>query len=183
MTFNPNKFLLPSDYDPIKDQNQIIKVPGSGVVERKYGRDLRALRQYHPDLLIIGGAVRDSLFGREVKDVDHITTSSLTVQALVPLWNLKNISDPTYEDTDMVFQNEDKSKDLLFVTDLWHRVACFPDSISQCWFDGTNVYGTTEFMKTYMTEIVTYASNIKAERLGRLKAKYPEFTFQSNDFF
>jgi hypothetical protein len=174
---------LLKEYDPIKDPNQIIKVPGSGVVERKYGKGLRVLRELHPDLLLIGGAVRDSLFGREVKDQDYATTSHQSVATLASMFSLKNISDPTYEDTDMVFQNDEKTMDVLLVTDLWHRVACFPDSISQCWFDGTNVYGTTEFMKTYMTEIVTYSANIKAERLGRLKAKYPEFTFQSNDFF
>jgi hypothetical protein len=181
MTFNPNDFLRKDD--PVSDPSLILKTPGSTMVEHVYGKSLRALREHHPDLLIIGGAVRDCLFGRSVKDVDYMTTNTNTVMALTHLWNLKNISDPTYEDTDMVFQNEDKSKDLLFVTDLWHRVACFPDSISQCWFDGTNVYGTTEFMKTYMTEIVTYSANIKDERLQRLKAKYPEFKFQSNDFF
>jgi hypothetical protein len=93
------------------------------------------------------------------------------------------VSSPDYEGTDSVFQAQDKSIDVLLVADLWHRVASFPDSISQCWFDGTYVYGTSEFMKTYMTEIITYSPSITDERLQRLRAKYPEFTLESHDLF
>jgi hypothetical protein len=175
--------LLAVHANPVEDPKQRLKVPGVYGVEARYGSDLRALRVYHPDLIIAGGAVRDLLFGKPVKDVDYLTASEATASSLAHLWDLKMVSDPSYQATDLVFQDAGKTRDVILVADLWNRIGSFPDSISQCWFDGTYVYGTSEFMRTYMTEIITHSTSITDERLQRIRAKYPEFVLEGNDFF
>lgn len=157
-------------------------------------REGRALlydvRKAMPSVIIVGGYVRDTYFMRDVKDVDFMTANEQDVELMQtwlnkPLLNcLRRVPTATrggYASTGCMvaaYETEEKDVNLLHVSSVMGRIEEFPDSISQCWTNGSDMYGTPAFMATVMSRVVTLDHGISPEREARLKAKYPDFNFE-----
>lgn len=153
----------------------------------RYRDEVLTIREKCPGIILAGGAVRDVYFDRLVKDWDFMTVNQDDITRLStvlenPLLHcLRGAGTKTdYEPSSLLldaYETEDKSINLLLVKSIMGRINEFPDSISQCWFDGMDVCGTPAFCATALTEVVTYDPKIKPERLEKLKSKYPDFKF------
>jgi hypothetical protein len=167
---------------------------GAEFVHAQYGALLQRIRRMSPSAVLVGGAVRDTIFGREVKDLDFMVLSdadvsgieralSVTVSDVLGFDRMQGRSEYD-EDANVyrVFETEDKRINILHVGDITSRVITFPDSISQIIFDGAEVYVTQRFIDTARTHVITHSHEpqreLKAERRERIAAKYPDFEFK-----
>ncbi|WP_429498849.1 hypothetical protein ACQUFY_05945 [Robbsia andropogonis] len=155
-------------------------------VRKEYGAYVKRLRKEVPDLVLVGGAVRDTLFNRPVKDLDFMTadgTARLRLQGSfrTPLRLCPGARNPTYEhhtgNLVEVLETEDRAANVLIVLDIVARVQEFPDTLSQVWFDGEHVHCLAGFAFARDELYVETNERMTPERLARLKAKYPEFGF------
>jgi ABC-type sugar transport system ATPase subunit len=79
------------------------------------------------------------------------------------------------------YETQSKGVNILRVSHDLSHIAQFPDSISQIWTDGKQVYGAKEFNTTVTTRVVRCSLRMTDERLARLKAKYPDYGFVQFD--
>lgn len=171
------------------EKYKLVGIPAASKVNKAYAQVLWNARINCPGIVLVGGAVRDTLFDREVKDLDFMSENSGDIAGLSrhlgrPLLNcLRHLPNdqkyPTNGHLLEALETEDKAVNLLLVSSIMGRINEFPDSISQCWFDGRYVYGTPAFCSTYMTHVVSYQHTMNPDRLERLKAKYPDFAFEA----
>ena len=180
--------------EPHECRNYIIQGEAADRVVAAYRDILREAREAVPGIILTGGAVRDVFYGKPVKDLDFMTDNDAAVEPMArflnkPLWDcLRNLPDATraaYEgERSMVaaYETEDKEANLLIVKSIMRRVYEFPDSVSQCWTDGHEMYGTAHFMVTAMNRVIRVSTKIKPERQARLLAKYVDFGFQYGIF-
>ena len=167
---------------------------GAEFVHAQYGALLRRIRRLSPSAVLVGGAVRDTIFGREVKDLDFMVLSeadvsgietalSVTVSDVLGFDRLHGRSEYDADaNVYRVFETADKKLNILLVGDILHRVVTFPDSISQVIFDGDSVLATQRFIDTASTHVITHSHEpqreLKADRRARIVAKYPDFSFK-----
>ncbi|MGU2420719.1 hypothetical protein, partial [Burkholderia cenocepacia] len=145
------------------------------------------LRKYVPDLVLVGGAVRDVYFKRPVKDLDFMTCDDQAARILSeyygePLTRCITVSDEEYEgdagDTMIAaYENAGKTINVLHVSNQIQHIAMFPDTLSQVWTDGERVYASAKFNGGIPSKTAFYTERMTDERLGRLRSKYQDFTF------
>jgi hypothetical protein len=187
--FNLSNLVL-KHLDPLSDPEYALATddPGRNLVLETYGGLMRRVRAVCPGVYLTGGAVRDTYFGRPVKDLDFISQNGQDAHDLTEAigQTLRPCIDPEmlalYAPHSgsmlLAYETLDKSINLLYVFDVWGRINEFPDSISRCWTDGEEVYGTAEFKRTALDSCVRTRGNISAEREKRLRDKYPTFSFE-----
>lgn len=186
MSSDLDDFLKP---DHLYRQYQLSDVNQARLVPWLYKPLLERIHITMPGVVIVGGAVRDAFFDREVKDIDFMTIKPGDVELMgeclgMPMLDcLRHKTDSQrkqYEQEPSLiaaYETENKHYNLLLVPSIWKRIQEFPDSISQCWTDGTHMYATQAFCATAMTKVVNCSDRITAERLCRLREKYPDFIF------
>jgi hypothetical protein len=143
------------------------------------------LRTYVPDLLLTGGAVRDVYFGRTVKDLDFMTLDAQAQRILAefygepitPCIKTEAKYESTRETLITAYENPRKTINVLLVNDINAHIALFPDSVSQVWTDGENVFASKAFNDTAATRKVVYTDRMSHERLFRIRDKYSDFEF------
>jgi hypothetical protein len=172
------------------DEFKLVGLEGASDVNDAYEPILYLARTYCPGVVLVGGAVRDTLFRRTVKDLDFMSVNqqdplclgdALGKPLLLCLRDRMGERD-AYEPNSCLleaYETEDKRVNLLMVKSIMGRIKEFPDTLSQCWFDGRYVYGTQGFCSTYLTHVVKYQHTMKPDRLEKLKAKYPDFAFEA----
>jgi len=168
---------------------QVLTLRGPAVshVIDTYGNALKELRTYVPDLVLVGGAVRDVYFKRPVKDLDFMTCDDQASRILSeyygePLTRCIAVSDEEYEgdarDTMIAaYENAGKTINVLHVSNQTQHIAMFPDSLSQIWTDGEHVYASAKFNGGIVSRTAFYTERMTDERLCRLRTKYPDFDF------
>lgn len=169
-----------------------LRGPAAERVTTIYQEHLRELRNYVPDLILIGGAVRDVYFERPVKDLDFMTCDEQAARVIAEYHNepitpvlvqVEAKYESTRETLKCAFENASKSINVLLVTDFEAHIALFPDSISQVWTDGESVYGSVGFNETAASRVVRYTDRMSHERLFRIHDKYPDFLYSFEDDF
>jgi hypothetical protein len=167
---------------------QVLTLRGPAVsrVLETYAATLDELRRYVPDLLLTGGAVRDVYFERAVKDLDFMTCDDQAARVVSEFYGepIRDcLDDPVNEyegDSNTLiaaYETTSKSANILRVSHHLSHIAQFPDSISQVWTDGENVYASKGFNETVASHVVECTLRMTDERLARIKAKYPDFVF------
>jgi hypothetical protein len=164
------------------------------LVHQEYGELMQKVRKEAPSAVLVGGAVRDTIFRRAVKDLDFMVLSDadvsgieralgITVRDVLGFDRLQGRSEYD-EDANVyrVFETEDKRINILHVGSIVTRVVTFPDSISQVIYDGSFVRASQYFEHTFATMQITHSHEplrvLKPERRERLASKYPDFTFK-----
>lgn len=146
-----------------------------------------------PDVIIAGGAVRDLLLDRPVKDIDFITTALLTPVQMSSVFPDNGrfryaISDALaeYKETSgidgssslkYVLASEDNRINVLVVDSIEKKLKSFPDTISMVAFDGV-VKPHPLFTLAVQTKTITLAERVRDTRLDRLRAKFPDYDFE-----
>lgn len=157
--------------------------------ERIYGALVRRIALALPQLTfaIAGGAIRDTLMDRPVKDIDFLVES---VKPLSPyeLSVLSEILDTPFEpfmkDLDEDYNDEDRSQwpvviyrgvgaDIIVAEDIYAYVDDFPDDISMVSIDTLGIRFTPKFVQAHASQNITYRDSAGGDRLQRLLAKYP----------
>lgn len=159
---------------------------GAELVIKEYRERMGAWRTFVPDLVLAGGAIRDVLFGRPVKDMDLL---SAYADAPVLLGDaLGGGLRPCLAEREEgygaeghlveVYETGDRAINLLIVTDVLGRIEEFPGSISKVWFDGESVWCTKDFINTRDDGTIRTYERMTPERQQRLLTKYPDFSFE-----
>jgi hypothetical protein len=166
---------------------QVLTLRGPAVsrVLETYAATLKELRTYVPDLLLTGGAVRDVYFERTVKDLDFMTLDTHAARILAefydepitPCIKVEAKYESTRETLIGAYENSKKTINVLLVNNINSHIALFPDSISQVWTDGENVFASKAFNDNAATRRVAYTERMSHERLFRIRDKYPDFEF------
>jgi len=150
-----------------------------------------------PSAIIAGGALRDLVLGKPVKDVD-IFINRYGILCHSTLLNILNEFDPYIEYTDtygrggdidciIKFTYEDYSFEIIIGSDVTCDPKQFDTSICQIWTGvTTNKLGyspflySNEFLDTVHTKHIkiTNMARCSQDRIDRLKAKYPEYTIE-----
>ena len=138
------------------------------------------------DVVLAGGAVRDTYYRRPVKDYDFMTNDIGSVYGVWEALGTRLSSCAKSRDTSYgpdgylceVFESADKTINLLYCTDYLERIKEFPDSLSKIWTDGTNVFCTQDFLNTKRTGVIKTYPRWTAERKTRIADKYPELQFE-----
>ncbi|KVQ06872.1 hypothetical protein [Burkholderia ubonensis] len=167
-------------------QVMTLRGPAVGCVIETYGRTVQELRKYIPDLLLVGGAVRDVYFKRPVKDLDFMTCDNQAArilgeyyeEAFAPCLRQKDDSYEAAASTLIAaYENPGRSINVLWVSGGLSHIAKFPDSISQIWTDGEQVYASEKFNRGAASRVVFYNERMTDERLARIQSKYEDFAF------
>lgn len=164
---------------------------------------------YHA--IVAGGAVRDTLLGVDVKDVDILIeksrdeedyTDSTTTEHIAGIIALAfgdramvttsligyEASSPgdTYATFDVTTENGE-ALNLIFVADIEEALNEFPDSISQVWLGGDGAVSSSEAQrKTVYDRVVKHTLDTEEgsrgrARLEKLMRKFPGFEFVKVD--
>lgn len=169
-----------------------LRGPNAARVLDKYSELLTTLREYVPDLILIGGAVRDVYFERTVKDLDFMTCDEQAPRALSEFYGEpilpcdrgdKDVGEYEGAGSSLIaaYENLTKRINVLQVCGIDAHIARFPDSISKIWTDGGNVYATPDFNETATSRVVKYNIRMTDERLGRIQSKYADFAYYYDD--
>jgi hypothetical protein len=81
------------------------------------------------------------------------------------------------------YETVSKNANVLLVSNFLSHIELFPDTVSQVWTDGEEVYASEGFNNTAATRIVRCTERMSGERLARIKAKYSDFSFTQFDDF
>ena len=141
--------------------------------------------------VVAGGAIRDTLLGKPIKDIDiFVLTSSwssaqrLQFSSIINKLAFNCVSDVDYEDANrIVYRNSDDFElPIDIILDKKHTsfkslVAHFPASISRCMHTPkTNtVYTSKGFDATQKYNKILLSNECSKEYVNRIKHKYPEY--------
>lgn len=167
---------------------QVMTLRGPAVcrVLEAYSATLAELRKYIPDLMLAGGAVRDIYFARSVKDLDFMTCDEHAALIVCEFFGetMRNCLDEPVNEYEgdsntllAAYETSSNGVNVLHVSHVLSHIAQFPDSISQVWTDGEDVYASVAFSNTAVNRRVFCNDRMTDERLTRIKVKYPEFEF------
>ena len=163
----------------------------------KYSEVVNLFRQHvDPNGVLVGGALRDTFYGREVKDLDFVSTAAVPPWSpqlrdlvfpehtfrWIPVENLQHYEDEENNPSGLidVIESTDKTINIIEVLDIARYTRHFPDSISEMVFDGTTVHTSARWRIGAANHEVYYnADRMKPARLEKLKLKYPDFAFLS----
>ena len=156
----------------------------------KYKSVVKLFQEYIDERAVLaGGAVRDTIFNVEVKDLDFVTQSaSVTPNDCKLVWPdqefhyIGNDEIEAYDNGDgiiiRVIESLDKTINVIKVEDIHEYIMQFPDSISRVWYNGDFVDYGYDWLQTIQDGTVEYRSDMKPERLEKLKTKYPTLDFK-----
>lgn len=150
--------------------------------------------------IIAGGAVRDSILKRDIKDVDIFLSSfqyssedlgQLVHDQLVKLdyavrrvdheGNLAYDGDANYT---LQFEVDGVQIEVVPVEDIQESFNGFPDSISRAYVNPAGTVVTSkEFNESVIHSYVLFRENLAEARVQRLEKKFPEFRFYPSDGF
>ena len=169
-------------------------------VINQYRDVVNAVRQHVPNAVLVGGALRDTVYGKEVEDLDFVVGTNNGVFAVTPItpwlrevWPDKqfqfipipefqaeygaNLFDDNPAGVMDVIESTDKTINMIIVHDITRYTHQFPDSISQMVFDGEQVHTSRLWNSAVMMNRVYYKEDIKPARLEKLRRKYPDTLF------
>lgn len=150
--------------------------------------------------VLVGGAIRDTHYGVEVKDLDFVVNDHTpdgrpwlpTNMAIAAIWPDKEFRwvdagelAEQYPDIDHgplidVIESTDKTINIIIVTNIGAYTQGFPDSISEMVFDGTNVHTSSRWREGDENIAVYYdREKMKPARLEKLQRKYPTWHFEA----
>ncbi|KGC37666.1 hypothetical protein DO62_5146 [Burkholderia pseudomallei] len=159
-------------------------------VHHCWAKQVARVSKHLPDAVLVGGAIRDTYFIRNVKDQDYMTERGLSGvtcmekalgRTMYPCITEARADYGSNGCLTAAYETVRKDVNLLLVTSILGRIQEFPDSISQIWYDGQNVKCTPAFIQTANTKVVTYNERMSPERLTRIRAKYPDFQFECQE--
>lgn len=152
--------------------------------------------------IIAGGAVRDSILKRDIKDVDIFLSSfQYSAEDLGQLVHDQLIKlDYAVERFDQRAETQDRYDDganytlrfeldgiqieVVPVEDIQDKFNGFPDSISRAYVNPTGTVVTSkEFNESVIHSYVLFRENLAEARVQRLEKKFPEFRFYPSDGF
>lgn len=169
---------------------------------------LSQVRQHIPNAVLVGGCLRDTFYGVEVKDLDFVVQThngweypvTPGTQWLRDIWPDKQfrwcmLPDGEYaadvdeanainDQNDLLFdviKSTDDRVNFIVVRDIPEYTNNFPDSISKLVFDGERVHYANEWMVGHNNGEVYYRNNIGAARLEKLRRKYPDWAFMCDE--
>jgi hypothetical protein len=141
-------------------------------------------------LAVAGGAVRDTLLGRPVKDIDVfyrepiIRTAGLKPMSSTAMKELIPDFEPTIEqeyDDRLAVWDDGNGLQFIQVPDFpedpignW-IIQSFPCSLSEVWFDGTQLRMTRAFIEAVVRKELFFKHNAKDGYRKRIIEKYPDF--------
>jgi hypothetical protein len=142
-----------------------------------------------PDAVVAGGAIRDTLLGREVRDIDVFTDTELVdtegfERIVSPPNTCSTIDDDKY-DSKAVWVNRAEGIDIIYTGghELESYVADkFRCNISKVWFDGQNIVLTAAFIDGVSRQILEFAPGTSPEYVAKIRKKYPEFQVRDADW-
>ena len=168
-------------------------------VINEYRNVVRSVRNQIPNAVLAGGALRDTFYGKAVKDLDFVvapeargafyplSAESPWLRGIWPDKEFRYIDIPDLREYMQqepngagimdVIESTDKTVNFIIVEDIPRYTHHFPDSISQMVFDGETVHTSRQWHAGHVNNRVYYKENIKPERLSRLRQKYPEQMF------
>jgi hypothetical protein len=144
----------------------------------------------HTPLAVAGGAVRDTLLGRPVKDIDVfyreplIRTAGLKPMSATAMKELIPDFEPTIEqeyDDRLAVWDDGAGLQFIQVPDFQEDpignwiISSFPCSLSEVWFDGEQLHMTTAFIEAVLKKQLVFKDNAKPAYVERIKAKYSDF--------
>lgn len=158
-------------------------------VEERLGQLVRDLQAKMPDLkfAVAGGAVRDLLMGRDVKDIDILVEQDtpLSSDQRMQLQSFFDMEFKEYDSEDVEnYDDEDRTEfpvaiyvgkgvDIIVAVDIFAYIDDFPDDISKAAYDAMGLLIHDEFVTAHETQTMHYRNSAGADRLQRLLAKYP----------
>lgn len=167
---------------------------------------LKTIQQVYPTAVIAGGCLRDTIYGKEIKDIDFFIPYapkgqclSQTLEKLQELLDLDheliNLSDDADSEDYKAWQEEDRKvisvmafridgveHQLVFLEPDEKMIDKFDLSFCQILFDGETLETTQMFRDTFNTKVVTLGEGRQinsriASRIKRFARKFPELTF------
>lgn len=158
-------------------------------VDERLGHLVRNLIGNMPRLkfAVAGGAVRDLLMGRPVKDIDILVEQCHPLTA-AQLADLQDFFGTTFKEYDSEstenYDDEDrihfpvaiytgKGVDIIVVPDIFAYVDDFPDDISKVAYDRLGLSIREGFIESHDKQVITYRNSAGGGRLQRLLDKYP----------
>ena len=144
----------------------------------------------HTPLAVAGGAVRDTLLGRPVKDIDVfyreplIRTAGLKPMSLTACKELVPSYEPQGEeeyDDRLAVWDDGNGLQFIQVPDFQEDpignwiMESFPCSLSEVWFDCVQLHMTSAFIEAVIKKQLVFKDNAKPGYVERIKAKYPDF--------
>lgn len=171
------------------------------MIPKQYIETLKDIQFIWPTAVLAGGCIRDSLYGKEVKDVDiFIQTDDMNPSVrgleLALGCEIECLTRTTateeyeqfMEETDRQlidiyrFYRGGVEHQLIFLRPDEKMVEKFDLSFCQVLFDGKHMTSTLAFEKTLDTKVVTLGEGRPmtpriGRRVERFKVKFPELTF------
>lgn len=151
--------------------------------------------------VLCGGALRDTFYGVEVKDLDFVLLSRdpqgghrgwsplspelvaafpdktlrwVEVGELGEQYHQQGGNGPLID----VIESTDKTINIIVVQNIEQYTNNFPDSISEMVFDGTTVHYSQRWAEGNLLHVVYYdADKMNQPRLDKLMLKYPNWEF------
>lgn len=167
---------------------------------------LKEVQAVFPSAVIAGGALRDLMHGRPIKDVDiFIPVSKDYIGSLdaayEAMWDAFAGEDITLDEQTQygVRTLEDKDRDLyaifkLVKRDKYDLILCTPEAarietfdinICQITYDGQHIRTTGAFAHGFLTKTLKVMNVNRTDRnkarLERIQQKYPDYTVEEND--
>lgn len=141
--------------------------------------------------VLVGGAIRDTHYGVEVKDLDFVTTVDndprwYTESGVFPgkefRWVAVGVLNENYPVDDGplidVIESIDGEINIMIVSNIAAYTQNFPDSISEMVFDGTTVHTSSRWRTGNTLRTIYYDEpKMKQPRLDKLHNKYPTWEF------
>ena len=165
---------------------------GEHLVRARFLADLMKYQERLPShsLCLAGGAVRDTLLNRLVKNRDYFTDCAMTTAQAgrvfgVSMHRVKLPRGLNYRGDDKqssvrwVLTSEDQAiKCMCLLCEPCNQIVQFPDALSMCWLtsDGEIQYDG-EFRQAINSKTVPYTTRMSEERLARIKDKYADYEF------
>lgn len=141
-------------------------------------------------LAVAGGAVRDTLLGRPVKDIDVfyreplIRTAGLKPMsgaAMLELVPGLELTDEQEYDDRLAVWDDGNGLQFIQVPDFQEDpignwiMESFPCTLSEVWFDGVQLHMTSAFIEAVVKRQLVFKYNAKKGYIERITAKYPDF--------
>lgn len=141
--------------------------------------------RYDTVALLTGGAVRDQILGKEVRDYDIYMEATCSEEARaiivqtacnlnVPFVELGNAEYGSYAAKLLVPGSEVE----IITSPLWidEFIQCYPATISMC-YAGENLNSVTsdDFEEAVLLKTITFYEGFPVEYMEKIKAKFPEY--------
>lgn len=138
---------------------------------------------------IAGGAVRDAILGKPIRDIDMFVEDAPDLDVLGSIFGVKfskfehefdyNEDEDRKSQIVAVWHGEGEGNvygvDIIQVDDIEQRIDEFPDNISQVYIDARGLTLMPEFINGHMHKRMTYRDSAGTDRLLKLIDKFPDY--------